>query len=149
MNTCLCGTSIEGESTRCPRCIALHVLGLNIDATEKEIRHIYRTLVKVRHPFPGEHNAKEDEETKLKIINSAFEFLTSTSWERARQQPSSYAFMKAAAQELQQAAKPDSTGGTTPVVVSLTNHHRSLQHKTTLFSKLRQLRSSFSWADTD
>ncbi len=76
---------------RCPRCAALAVLGLEADATENEIRSAYRTLVKVWHPdrLESDGKLKGAAEQKLKDVNSAFEFLTSTSTERGAWRPPS------------------------------------------------------------
>jgi hypothetical protein len=91
MDTCLCGDMVEAGSARCPRCTALMALGLDVDETEKEIRGAYRTLVKVWHPdrFQTDRKLKEAAEQKLKEVNSAFEFLTSTSTERGAWRPPS------------------------------------------------------------
>jgi hypothetical protein len=75
----------------CPRCAALHALDLAVGATEAEIRKAYRILVKVWHPdrFQGDEKLKDAAEAKLKEINSAFEFLTSTTDERGPWRPPS------------------------------------------------------------
>jgi len=91
MNTCLCGDAVEAGSARCPRCAALHRLDLDFNASETEIRRSYRLLVKVWHPdrFQTDQKLKDAAEQKLKDINSAFEFLTSTSTERGPWRPPS------------------------------------------------------------
>ena len=91
MNICVCGNAVEDQGTRCPRCAALNALDLGMDATEAEIRKSYRLLVKVWHPdrFQSDQNLKEAAEAKLKDINSAFEFLTSTTDERGPWRPHS------------------------------------------------------------
>jgi hypothetical protein len=93
MKICPCGDAVQGEGTLCPRCAALHALDLAAGATENEIRKSYRLLVKVWHPdrFQGDEKLSEAAEAKLKEINSAFEFLTSTSTERGPWRPSSRA----------------------------------------------------------
>jgi len=87
VNTCLCGNM--AGTMRCSRCAALHALDLEMDATEAEIRKAYRLLVKVWHPdrFQSDQKLKEAAETKLKDVNTAFEFLTSTADERGPWRP--------------------------------------------------------------
>jgi hypothetical protein len=67
------------------RCEALHVLGLGKDALENEVRGAHRLLAKAWQPenFKDEPKLKEAAETKLKDIETAFEFLTLTSTDRA------------------------------------------------------------------
>ena len=91
MNLCECGSSVQPGSMRCPRCSALYALDLEMNATEAEIRRSYRLLVKVWHPdrFQNDEKLKEAAEIKLKAINSAFEFLTSTTDERGPWRPPS------------------------------------------------------------
>ena len=91
MNTCLCGNVIPTGNMRCPRCAALYALDLETGASEAEIRRAYRLLVKVWHPdrFQSDPALKVAAEAKLKEINSAFEFLTSTSTERGPWRPPS------------------------------------------------------------
>jgi hypothetical protein len=81
MNICSCGNVTVDSSVQCPRCAALHLLGVGINATKDEIKDAYRVLVKVWHPdrFPTDQKLREAAEAKLKEINSAFLFLTSTS----------------------------------------------------------------------
>jgi hypothetical protein len=89
MKICPCGDAVHGEGTLCPRCAALHALDLAPSATEAEVRKAYRLLVKVWHPdrFQGDEKLSQAAEAKLKEINSAFEFLTSTSTERGPWRP--------------------------------------------------------------
>ncbi|MGD0938628.1 MAG: J domain-containing protein [Terracidiphilus sp.] len=91
MNICPCGDAVEGEGTLCRRCAAFHALDLEANAAEAEVRKAYRLLVKVWHPdrFQGDEKLKEAAEAKLKEINSAFEFLTSTTDERGPWRPTS------------------------------------------------------------
>jgi len=91
MKICPCGDAVQGEGTLCVRCAALHTLDLTAGATEAEIRKAYRLLVKVWHPdrFQGDEKLSEAAEAKLKEINFAFEFLTSTSTERGPWRPPS------------------------------------------------------------
>jgi hypothetical protein len=91
MNTCMCGNATEAGCTRCPRCAALHALDLDVDATEAEIRRAYHLLVKVWHPdrFQTDQKLRDAAEQKLKDVNSAYEFLTSTSTERGAWRPPS------------------------------------------------------------
>jgi len=76
----------EEGTTLCPRCEALHVLGLGMGALENEIRSAYRLLSKAWQPegFQDDPALKEAAETKLKDVQSAFEFLTLTSTDRAQ-----------------------------------------------------------------
>lgn len=85
MNTCACGNYVDGAGIVCTRCTAIRILELDGDATEKEIRTAYLTLVKVWHPdrFQTDSALKEAAEAKLQDINSAYEFLTLTLQERA------------------------------------------------------------------
>jgi hypothetical protein len=93
-----------------------------MNAPEPEIRKAYRLLVKVWHPdrFQGDQKLKESAETKLKDINSAFEFLTSTSWERGSGQSSAPHFTSAASQqpspEREPAAAQSPTGASAAVM---------------------------------
>jgi hypothetical protein len=89
MNTCQCGNAIKGNSAQCPRCAALQLLGVAVDASEDEIKTAYRLLVKVWHPdrFPGDPKLKETAENKFKEINSAYILLTSTPAQHDRRQP--------------------------------------------------------------
>ena len=78
-DTCICGNSVDGNGTRCSRCMALRILDLEMDATEEQIKDAYRTLVKVWHPdrFQTDKSLREAAEAKLKDINTAFKFLSS------------------------------------------------------------------------
>lgn len=60
------------------------ILGINADATEKQVKDAYHILVKVWHPdrFQGDDRMREAAEAKLKEINSAFEFLRSSASKR-------------------------------------------------------------------
>ncbi|MGD0832166.1 MAG: J domain-containing protein [Terracidiphilus sp.] len=89
MNACLCGDLVDVNGARCPRCTALHALDLDSNASEAEIRRAYHLLVKVWHPdrFQSDPNLKESAGERLQQINSAFEFLTSTSTERGAWRP--------------------------------------------------------------
>jgi hypothetical protein len=93
-----------------------------MNATEAEIRRAYRVLVKVWHPdrFQGDQKLNEAAETKLKDINSAFEFLTSTTWERGSGQPFAQPFKETASAQPSPERRPaseQSSTGTTPVVM--------------------------------
>jgi hypothetical protein len=83
---CSCGQETEVGTTLCPRCEALHVLGLGIEALEDEIRSSYRLLAKAWQPesFEDDPALKEAAENKLKDVQTAFEFLTLTSTDRAQ-----------------------------------------------------------------
>jgi len=115
MNTCLCGNAILTGHMRCPNCAALYALDLEMGASEAEIRRAYRVLVKVWHPdrFQSDQTLKVAAEAKLKEINSAFEFLTSTADERGPWRPSSHTVTKDASSPSQ--AQPP-TDAPTPVV---------------------------------
>jgi len=66
----------------CPRCAALRVLELGVNADEEQIRNAHRVMSKVWHPSRFEDDAalKTAAEDKLKEINAAFDYLTSPSW---------------------------------------------------------------------
>ncbi|MGO9775922.1 MAG: J domain-containing protein [Terracidiphilus sp.] len=74
----------EEGTTLCPRCEALHVLGLGMEALESEIRSANRLLTKAWQPenFQDDPKLKESAEDKLKDIQTAFDFLTLTSTDR-------------------------------------------------------------------
>lgn len=111
MNTCSCGNLLDDKSTQCPRCEALQVLGLEMDAGESDIRSARRLLVKIWQPdrFPDDEKMREAAETKLNDVNSAFEFLTATSTERGTQQRPAYASTYEAAQPTPPSLGPTST----------------------------------------
>jgi hypothetical protein len=77
MNTCLCGNPVDQEGASCERCCALQILGLDSNATHRQIESAYRTLVKVWHPdrFQSDPKLKETADEKLKSINAAHEYL--------------------------------------------------------------------------
>jgi len=81
MHTCACGNLADGNGTMCRRCAALNELGLRAGATEAEVKGAHRLYVKVWHPdrFHGDESAKTAAQEKLKSINAAYEFLTSSS----------------------------------------------------------------------
>lgn len=85
MPVCACGMPTGLKSTQCDRCAALHALDLGADATEASIRAAYRMLIKVWHPdrFQNDSKLKQAAEEKLKEINSAYEFLLSSTGKRA------------------------------------------------------------------
>jgi hypothetical protein len=115
MDTCLCGDLVEAAGARCPRCAALHALDLEMNASEAEIRRAYHLLVKVWHPdrFQGDPKLKDSAGEKLQQINSAFEFLTSTSTERGAWRPPSRASEEAVSSlyEAQQRATATESAG--------------------------------------
>jgi hypothetical protein len=88
MNNCSCGELVDEKYTQCPRCEALKQLGLNKAAAEADVRSAYRMLTKVWHPdnFELDEKLKAEAVDKLKNLETAFEFLTSTSTERGLQQ---------------------------------------------------------------
>ena len=85
MNMCICGNPADGNGTTCKRCAALHELGLKAGATDAEVKTAYRLYVKAWHPdrFPGDEKSKSAAQEKLKTINSAYDFLTSSSSKRS------------------------------------------------------------------
>lgn len=108
MNTCLCGIPVEQEGALCERCSALQILGLDSDASHRQIESTYRLLVKVWHPdrFQTDPKLKEAAEEKLKSINAAHAYLHSVGPTRARRR----AAKKPPAQDVavRPAAKPRS-----------------------------------------
>jgi hypothetical protein len=84
MVLCSCGQFTDEGTTLCPRCEALHVLGLGIEALENEIRSAYRLQSKAWQPenFEDDPKLKDSAEAKLKDIQTAYEFLTQTSTDR-------------------------------------------------------------------
>src|ERR1039458_6069960 len=95
---CSCGQQAEEGTTLCPRCEALHVLGLGMEALESEIRSSYRLLAKAWQPesFEDDPALKEAAENKLKDVQTAFDFLTLTSTDRAHAQRPVYLSSKLA-----------------------------------------------------
>ncbi len=83
----------------CPRCEALHVLGLGMEALENEIRSTYRLLAKAWQPesFQDDPKLQEAAETKLKDVQTAFDFLTLTSTDRGQARRPIYLSTKMAA----------------------------------------------------
>lgn len=92
MNTCSCGILVEAKYKQCPRCEATQVLGVKADATEKDVRSAYHLLVLALAPekFKDDQKLKEAAENKLKNVETAFYFLTSTSMELNRDERPSY-----------------------------------------------------------
>jgi hypothetical protein len=80
MNTCMCGNPIDTIGTMCSRCGALQTLGLDMNASAAEIESTYTTLIKVWHPdrFQTDPKMRHAAEEKLKEINAAHDYLTST-----------------------------------------------------------------------
>jgi hypothetical protein len=78
MHTCSCGREAEDAGKLCARCAALQALDLDAQASEKQIRDAYRTLVKVWHPdrFEGDAKLRQAAEEKVKALNAAYVFLT-------------------------------------------------------------------------
>jgi curved DNA-binding protein CbpA len=89
MNMCICGNPADGNGTTCKRCTAFHELGLKAGATDAEVKTAYRLYVKAWHPdrFPGDVKSKSAAQEKLKTINSAYDFLTSSSSKSQTYQP--------------------------------------------------------------
>jgi hypothetical protein len=115
-----------------------------MNATEQEIRRAYRVLVKVWHPdrFQSDQKLKEDAEAKLKDINSAFEFLTSTSWERGQGQPFAPTFTGAASPQPSPEREPASNQpptGAAPVVMPPWSRRFRLWPETRIFFKIAMI----------
>ena len=89
MFTCLCGNSVDREGATCERCGALHILGLDSNASHREIESTYRLLVKVWHPdrFQTDPKLREAADEKLKSINAAHAYLASLPPAKARKRP--------------------------------------------------------------
>jgi curved DNA-binding protein CbpA len=81
MQSCACGNLADGNGTMCHRCAALYELGLGPGATDAEVKAAYRLYVKAWHPdrFPGDEKSKIAAQEKLKNINAAYDYLTSSS----------------------------------------------------------------------
>jgi curved DNA-binding protein CbpA len=79
MPTCSCGREAEDAGKPCARCAALQALDLGWQASDKQIRDAYRTLVKVWHPdrFQSDPALRGAAEAKLKALNAAYLLLTS------------------------------------------------------------------------
>jgi len=77
------------------------VLDLGADATDKEIKAAYHTLVKVWHPdrFQNDETLKVAAEAKLKNVNSAYAFLSSAAGKSVRWERTAPAHASAAPQE--------------------------------------------------
>ena len=94
IDICPCGDVITKGGTRCDRCDALHVLGLEYGANNDEIKNAFHILAKVWHPdrFESDQKLRTIAEEKLKEFNSAFHLLTmpSSRWlsvRRVRRNP--------------------------------------------------------------
>lgn len=85
MQTCACGQQFNTVGNRCPQCAALHALSLEPGATSEDIRSAYLTLAKVWHPdrFENDVALRRKAGEKLKEINAAFQFLSSSGYGRA------------------------------------------------------------------
>ncbi len=96
---CACGQIIADKNALCPQCEALHVLGFVTEATEADIRGTYRVLARAWQPgnFEDDSKLKEAAESKLKDINTAFDYLTLTSTERGGSKRPVYLNSKAGA----------------------------------------------------
>ena len=90
IDTCTCGDVITKGGTRCDRCDALHVLGLEYGANDDEIKSAFRILAKVWHPdrFENDKKLRTIAENRLKEFNSAFQLLTMPSSRRVSSDPS-------------------------------------------------------------
>jgi hypothetical protein len=108
MNLCSCGRLFNDQYTHCPRCEALQILGLGTDATETEIRNAYRLFVKAWSPdsLQGDQPLKEAAEAKVKDVNTAFQYLTLTHTELAREPRPSYLASRTASPETTPDAVP-------------------------------------------
>ena len=90
VDTCACGDAVTKGGTRCDRCAALHVLGLEYGASNDEIKDALRILAKVWHPdrFESDKKLRTIAEEKVKEFNSAFQLLTMPSSRRVPRRPS-------------------------------------------------------------
>ena len=90
IDICPCGDVITKGGTRCDRCDALHVLGLEYGANNDEIKNAFHILAKVWHPdrFESDQKLRTIAEEKLKEFNSAFHLLTMPSSRRVSPDPS-------------------------------------------------------------
>ncbi|MGA3079838.1 MAG: DnaJ domain-containing protein [Terracidiphilus sp.] len=122
MKNCSCGELVDENYTQCPRCEALKHLGLNKYAAEDDIRSAYRMFAKLWHPdnFELDEKLKAEAANKLKNVETAFEFLTWTSTERALQPRPIYLSADAAspAGAVSQAASPVTEPALKPAVAS-------------------------------
>src|SRR5580658_5038877 len=90
MRYCSCGNVAVEGGAECTRCRSLRALGLQVGATDSQIRSAYHVLVKVWHPDRFQHDplliTQADE--KLKSINTAFQYLTSAAAKQEQRQRS-------------------------------------------------------------
>jgi hypothetical protein len=108
---CACGQLVEETETKCARCEALHVLGLEAEALDEEIRRAYRLLQKVWDPanFLADQKLKEAAEGKQKDITTAFLFLTSTVMEQDQIKRPGYSTSSIAPEPEPEPAPPQET----------------------------------------
>jgi len=85
MTRCACGNPAYHKDALCVRCTALQALELQPTASPDEIKAAYLLLVKVWHPDRFQHDAQllGAANEKLKAINSAYGYLTSSAGKRA------------------------------------------------------------------
>jgi len=101
----------------CRRCAALHELGLRAGATDAEVKTAYRLYVMAWHPdrFPGDEKSKGSAQEKLKAINSAYSYLTSSPGKSQTYRPKSDAPPRRPPEPPQQkqgtARQPSAAGG--------------------------------------
>jgi hypothetical protein len=138
MKNCLCGQLVDEKHAQCPRCEALQVLELGMDAAESAIREAYRTMVKVWHPdrFQNDEKMKASAESKLKDINAAFDFLISTSSDFSRTRRPEYSSTdqakQSAAPQPESAAKeetkrPAASAASIPIVIPPSRLHQAIK----------------------
>jgi DnaJ domain len=90
MRYCSCGNVAVEGGAECTRCRSLRALGLQVGASDSQIRSAYHVLVKVWHPDRFQHDPalKTQAEEKLKSINTAFQYLTSAAAKQEQRQRS-------------------------------------------------------------
>ena len=142
MKFCSCGQITDEKSAQCPGCEALHVLGLEITAAENEIRSAYHQFVRVLSPdnFQNDPALKEAADGKLKNIQTAFDFLMSTSTERSLQPRPIYL----ASSKVFEEASPK-TESTTASTNSATPEAAANPNSSGLLPKINWNHSIFGW----
>src|SRR5579863_9240138 len=106
MIRCTCGNPMANDSALCDRCAALQALELRLTASADEIKAAYLLLVKVWHPDRFQHDVqlKAAATEKLKAINAAYRYLTSSAAKKAQRKAEKAA--RTAAQPSSPVAEP-------------------------------------------